>query len=136
MNIYCDLCANKDRKETCRTCISGILRMTTDGAEYSLPSNYSGVFKPFMHSFDDGTLTMPDISMMYLRNGFQRKEKAMEKTSDSLIIGFNSSAGKDGTVLIVGRKKPREAVDIINAFEGEEALELYKKLTTPKVKDE
>lgn len=56
MNIYCDLCANKDRKETCRTCISGILRMTTDGAEYSLPSNYSGVFKPFMHSFDDGTL--------------------------------------------------------------------------------
>lgn len=34
MNIYCDLCANKDRKETCRTCVSGILNMTTDGAEY------------------------------------------------------------------------------------------------------
>lgn len=53
----------------------------------------------------------------------------MEKTSDSLIIGFVSSANKDGTVLVVGRKKPREAVDIINAFEGEEALELYRKLT-------
>lgn len=50
----------------------------------------------------------------------------MKKTSDALIIGFDSSAGKDGTVLIVGRKKPREAVDIINAFDGEEALELYK----------
>ncbi len=60
----------------------------------------------------------------------------MEKTIDSLIIGFNSSAGKDGPVLIVGRKKPREAVDIINAFEGEEALELYKKLVTPKAKNE
>ncbi len=60
----------------------------------------------------------------------------MKKTSDSLIVGFDSSAGKNGTVLIVGRKKPREAVDIINAFEGEEALELYKKLVTPKVKNE
>lgn len=58
----------------------------------------------------------------------------MKKTSDSLIIGFDSSTGKDGTVLIVGRKKPREAVDIINAFDGEEALELYKKLITPKAK--
>lgn len=60
----------------------------------------------------------------------------MKESSDSLVIGFDSSNGKDGTVLIVGRKKPREAVDIINAFEGEEAIELYKKLTTPKVKDE
>ena len=46
MNIYCDLCANKDRMEMCRTCVSGILRMTTDGAEYSLPSNFSVIIKP------------------------------------------------------------------------------------------
>ena len=46
MNTYCDLCANKDRKETCRTCVSSILRTTTDGVEYSLPSNYSDIFKP------------------------------------------------------------------------------------------
>lgn len=60
----------------------------------------------------------------------------MKRTSDSLIIGFDSSGGKDCTVLIVGRKKPREAVDVINAFEGEEALELYRKLVTPKAKNE
>lgn len=48
MNTYCDLCANKDRMEMCRTCVSGILRMTTDGAEYSLPSNYSGVFESYV----------------------------------------------------------------------------------------
>ena len=30
----------------------------------------------------------------------------MKKTSDSLVIGFDSSAGKDGTVLIVGVKNP------------------------------
>lgn len=41
MNIYCNLCANKDRKETCRTCVSGILNMTTDGAEYVTPGSAS-----------------------------------------------------------------------------------------------
>lgn len=46
MNIYCDLCANKDRKEMCRTCTRDFLRMTRDGAEYSLPSNYSVIIKP------------------------------------------------------------------------------------------
>ena len=51
MNIYCDLCANKDRKETCRSCVSGILRMTTGGAEYSLPSNFSAIIKPSAPSF-------------------------------------------------------------------------------------
>lgn len=38
MNIYCNLCANKDRKEMCRTCVSGILNMPTDGAEYVTPA--------------------------------------------------------------------------------------------------
>lgn len=56
MNTYCDLCANKDRKETCRTCVSGILHMTTDGAEYSLPSNYSVTFKPAAPSLDADAL--------------------------------------------------------------------------------
>lgn len=45
MNIYCDLCANKDREETCRTCVEKI-SMTTDGDVYGLPSNYSCVYKP------------------------------------------------------------------------------------------
>lgn len=56
MNIYCDLCANKDRKETCRSCVSGILRMTTGGAEYSLPSNFSAIIKPAAPSFDADAL--------------------------------------------------------------------------------
>lgn len=56
MNIYCDLCANKDREETCRTCVSGILHMTTDGAEYSLPSKYSAIIKPAAPSLDADAL--------------------------------------------------------------------------------
>lgn len=46
MNTYCDLCANKDRNETCRTCVTSISHMTTDGPKYDLPSNYAVIFKP------------------------------------------------------------------------------------------
>lgn len=60
----------------------------------------------------------------------------MKSITDTILVSIGLSKNKDNAVLVVGRKKPREAVDIINAFEGEEALELYKKLTTPKAKDE
>lgn len=33
---------------------------------------------------------------------------------------------------IVGRKRKNESIEIINAFQGEEALDLYKKLVTKK----
>ena len=56
MDNYCDLCANKDRKESWRTCVRGILHTTTDGAEYSVPSNYSVIFKPAAPSFDADAL--------------------------------------------------------------------------------
>lgn len=36
--------------------------------------------------------------------------------------------GKDNTVLIVGEKKDKVDVKIVNAFQGDEALELYLKL--------
>lgn len=55
----------------------------------------------------------------------------MAYLSDTLLVGvdFNNS---DTGVLIVGRKRPNESVDIINAFQGEEALKLYRMLTTKK----
>ena len=54
-------------------------------------------------------------------------------TADTLLIGFDSSS-EDSAALIVGRKTPGEVVTIINAFQGEEARELYKKLITIKSK--
>ena len=54
------------------------------------------------------------------------------KTSDGLVIGYNFTNGKDSAVLIVGRKKPTEQAEIINAFQGAEAIEIYNKLITPK----
>ena len=53
--------------------------------------------------------------------------------SESLIIGVDFSHGKDVGVLIVGRQK-KGKVDIINAFQGQEAEELYTKLITVKEK--
>lgn len=53
----------------------------------------------------------------------------MENITTSLLIGFDKS-NDDKAVLIVGRKKKGQAVEIINAFEGEAAIDIYNMLTT------
>ena len=55
-----------------------------------------------------------------------------DSITDSIIVGFDSSKNGDNTVLIVGRKRLNNSVYIINAFEGDEALELYRRLVTKK----
>lgn len=53
------------------------------------------------------------------------------KVSDCILVSVDFRPGKEDVgVLIVGRKRPNESVEIINAFQGAEAMELYKKLTT------
>lgn len=54
------------------------------------------------------------------------------KTTDTLLVGFDFSNGKDNSVLIVGRKGKGEEVKIINAFQGEEAEWMYNRLITIK----
>lgn len=56
----------------------------------------------------------------------------MNETSGSLIIGYDFINGNDNAVLIVGQKEPNEQIEIINAFQGTEAIEMYHKLITPK----
>lgn len=53
------------------------------------------------------------------------------RTTVSLLIGYDFSE-EDKGVLIVGRKAEGENIEVVNAFEGEEAWELYKKLITKK----
>ena len=50
--------------------------------------------------------------------------------TDCIIVSFDDSNGVDDCVLVVGRKTPGKAVDIINAFQGKEAKDLYRKLIT------
>ena len=54
------------------------------------------------------------------------------KTNESLLVGVDFTNDEDSSVLIVGRKRPNQSVDIINAFQGKEAEELYKKLVGKK----
>lgn len=54
------------------------------------------------------------------------------KINESLLVGVDFTNGEDVGVLIVGRKNPGQSVDIINAFQGKEAEELYKKLVGKK----
>lgn len=51
--------------------------------------------------------------------------------SGSLLVGYSFSEGGN-PVLIVGKKDKGKAADVINAFEGDEAVELYKKLVGDK----
>lgn len=54
---------------------------------------------------------------------------------DTLLIGVDISKGEDLAVLTVGRKRMNQSVEIVNAFAGKEAIELYEKLITKKKKE-
>lgn len=52
--------------------------------------------------------------------------------NDTLLVCLDMSRGEDVGVLVVGRKRPNDSIDVINAFQGEEARELYERLVTVK----
>lgn len=52
----------------------------------------------------------------------------MKNKSDTFLVSFDYTHG-DIPVLIVGRRGTEKEIDIINAFKGDEAKELYQKLT-------
>lgn len=56
----------------------------------------------------------------------------MIKTTTSLLVGFDFNYETDTGVLIVAQKSPNETLDIINAFQGDEARELFERLTVKK----
>lgn len=53
----------------------------------------------------------------------------------SVIVSWDFSNGKDKSVLIVGEQQ-NGVVNIVNAFQGEDAEKIYNKLTTKKLKGE
>ena len=52
------------------------------------------------------------------------------KKEDTLLVSFVNNHGDDVAVLVVGRKAPGEAIDIVNAFQGEKAIYIYENLVT------
>ena len=57
------------------------------------------------------------------------------RLSDTILVSFARETPDSDPVLIVGRKRMNESVDIINAFQGKEALDIYEKLTTVNKKE-
>ena len=53
-------------------------------------------------------------------------------TTTSLIIGYDISHTSDNKVLVVGKRGPKGSIEIVNAFQGDEAEELYNNLITKK----
>lgn len=53
------------------------------------------------------------------------------EVNECLLVSVDFTKGEDIGILIVGRQK-NEKVDIINAFQGQEAVDIYKKLITVK----
>lgn len=51
------------------------------------------------------------------------------EANECLLVSVDFTKGEDIGILIVGRQK-NEKVDIINAFQGQEAVDIYKKLIT------
>lgn len=50
------------------------------------------------------------------------------KYEGTCIVSWSFS-DEDTGILIVGVKKPNETIEVINAFQGKEAKELFEKLT-------
>lgn len=51
---------------------------------------------------------------------------------DCILVSYDNCSN-DEPILIVGRKRLNESVEVINAFGGDEAKELYEKLTKVEV---
>lgn len=57
-------------------------------------------------------------------------------SATSILVAYDNTNGVDKSVLVVGKKNPGQAVDIINAFQGKEADELWQKLTVKEEKSD
>lgn len=53
-------------------------------------------------------------------------------TTEAIIVAYDYKQDSDNAVLIVGQKNKIKDIEIINAFQGDEATELWNKLTTKK----
>lgn len=54
----------------------------------------------------------------------------MSMNVNTILISFNPCDSNGNELLLIGRKEANKPVDIINAFQGKEAVELYNKLIT------
>ena len=56
------------------------------------------------------------------------------KVNECLLVSVEFTQGEDAGILIVGRQKNGK-VDIVNAFQGQEAIDIYEKLIAANKKE-
>jgi hypothetical protein len=54
---------------------------------------------------------------------------------DTILVSFVDGTKSDNPILVVGRKRLNQSVEIINVFQGDEARELYERLVSVKNRD-
>lgn len=54
-----------------------------------------------------------------------------KEIQDTILVSVDFNVNGDLSVMVVGRKRPNQSVEIINALQGKEAEDLYSKLVTP-----
>ena len=52
----------------------------------------------------------------------------MKSITDTLLVSINLAPDGSSAVLLVGRKGPKQIPEIVNAFQANEAVELYNRL--------
>lgn len=57
----------------------------------------------------------------------------MKPVTESFIVSFTNSTGKEDSVLIVGQKQMNQMAAIKQAYQGKEAVDIYEKLKGEKV---
>jgi flagellar motor switch protein FliG len=53
---------------------------------------------------------------------------------DSILVSYIENEDPEKSILVVGKKRINQSAEIINAFSGDEATELYKRLITKREK--
>lgn len=61
--------------------------------------------------------------------------KKKKNNVDVLLVSYDDQSN-DEPIMIVGRKRSNGSIDIVNAFQGEEAVDFYNALTTVINKEE
>lgn len=56
----------------------------------------------------------------------------MIEMAESIIVSYVENEDPEKSVLVVGKKRINQSIEIINAFQGSEATELWEKLTSPR----
>lgn len=49
---------------------------------------------------------------------------------ETVLVAFNSTEKDETSILLVGKQLPDKPTEIINSFQGKDAIELYNKLIT------